>query len=154
MTAATAEAVELKTMGGNGEAVPGGDFLLELFNLAVFKFHDFAAVGANEMVVVAFMGNIVVLRLGAEMAGLRQASFAKQIERAVDRGQAQMRVLFGQLVIHLFRRDVFLLEERVENELTLASEFELMLAEVRFQRLHLFRMFRHRVPPTFLEGVH
>jgi hypothetical protein len=29
-----------------------------------------------------------------------------------------------------------------------------MLAEVRFQRLHLFRMFRHRVPPTFLEGVH
>ena len=154
MTAAAAEAVEFKAMGGNGEAVPGGDFFLEFFDLAVFKFHDLAAVGANQMVVMAFMGNVVVLRLGAEMAGLCQPGFAKEIERAVDGGESQMRIFFGQLVVHLFGGDVFLLKERIEDEFTLASELELVLAEVRFQRLHLFRMFRHRVRPTLLRGAH
>ena len=47
MTAASAEAVEFKTVSRNSEAVPGRDFLLKLFDLAVFEFHDLAAVGAD-----------------------------------------------------------------------------------------------------------
>ena len=150
MTAASAEAVEFKAVSRNSEAVPGRDFFLEFFDLAVFKLHDFAAVGANQMVVVTLVGNVVILRLRAEMPGLRQSGFAKQVEGTVDGGEPQMRVFLRQLVIHLFGGDVFLLEEGVKNEFALARVLQLVFAEVRFQRFHLFRMFGHRVRPTFL----
>ncbi len=150
MTAASAEAVEFKAVSRNGEAVPGGDFLLKLFDIAVFKFHDLAAVGADQMVVVAFVGDVVVLRLRAEMSGLRQTCFAKQVERTVDGGQPQVRVFLRQLVIHLFGGNVFLLEECVKNELALARALQLVFAEMRFQRFFLFRVFGHSVRPTLL----
>ena len=63
MTAARAEAVELKSVGLDGKSVPGGDFFLKLFNFAVFKFDDLAATGADEVIVVALMGDVIVLRL-------------------------------------------------------------------------------------------
>lgn len=84
MTTASAEAVEFKTVSRNGEAVPGCDFLLELFDLAVFKLHDLAAVGANQMVVMTLVGNVVILRLRAEMPGLCQTCLTKEVERAID----------------------------------------------------------------------
>ena len=150
MTTASTEPVEFKAVSGNGETVPGRDFLLEFFDLAVFKFHDLAAVGANQVVVMALVGSIVILRLRAEMPGLRQTGFAKEVERAVDGCEPQMRVFFRQLVVHRFGSDVFLLEESVEDELTLARVLQLVFAEVRFQRFHLFHMFRHRVRPISL----
>ena len=150
MTTASAETVEFKAVSRDGEAVSGGHFLLELFDLAVFKLHDFAAVGANQMVVMPLVGDVVILRLCAEMAGLRQACFAKQVKGAVDRGESQVRVFLRQLVIHLFGSDVLLLEEGVKDEFTLTRVFQLMFAEVRFQRFHLFRVSGHRVRPTLL----
>lgn len=150
MTAASAETVEFKAVRGNGETVPGGDFLLKLFDLAVFKLHDLAAVSANQMVVMTLVGNVVILRLRAEMPGLCQTGFAKEVEGTVDGGKPQVGVFLGQLVIHLFGGDVFLLEERVKNEFALARVLQLVFAEVRFQRFHLFCMFGHRVLPTLL----
>lgn len=140
MTTAGAETVELKTVCVDGEAVGRGDFFLEAFNVAIGEFHDLAAAGANEMVVMAFVGDVVILRLCAEVPRLREAGFAKQIQRAIDRGQPQMRIFFGELVIHLLGRDVFLFQKRVEDEFTLTGELQLMLAEVLFERLHFFRM--------------
>jgi len=145
MTAASTEAVEFKAVSGNREAVSSGDFLLELFDLAVFKLHDLAAVGANQVVVMALVGNVVILGLRAEVPGLCQTCFAKEVEGAVDGGEPQVRVFLRQLVVHRFGSDVFLLEESVEDEFALARVLQLVFAEVRFQRLHLFRMFRHRV---------
>ena len=150
MTAASAEAVEFQAVSRNGEAVPGGDFFLELFDLAVFEFHDLAAVGANQMIVMALVGNVVILGLRAEMPGLRQTGFAKKIERTVDGRETQMRVFLRQLVVHRFSGDVFLLEEGLKDKLALTRELELVFAEVRLQRLHFFHMFRHRVRPSLL----
>ena len=150
MTAASAEPVEFEAVSGNGKAVPGSDFLLKLFDLAIFKLHDLAAVGANQMIVMALVGNVVILRLRAEMPGLCQSCFAKKVEGTVDGREPQMRVFLRQLVIHLFSGDVFLLQEGVKNEFTLARVLQLVFAEVRFQRVHLFGMFRHRVRPTLL----
>lgn len=147
MTAASAEPIEFEPVGRNSEAIPIGYFLLKLFDFAVFKFHDFAAVGANQMVMMALMGNIVVLRLGAEMPGLCQAGFTEKIEGAVDRRESEVRIFLRQLVIHFFGRDVFLLQERVEDELTLAGVLQLVFAEVCLQQLHLFYMFGHSVRP-------
>jgi len=144
MTAARTEAVKFETVGLDGEAVAGSDLFLEALNIAVFELHNLSAIGANEVVVVSLVGNIVILGLGAEMSGLGQPGFAKEIERTVNRCQTQMRIFSSKLVVHLFCRDMFLLEKGIEDQFTLAREFQLVLSEVFFQHLHLFRMFTHR----------
>ena len=149
MTTTRTDTVEFEAMGLDGKAVAGGHFFLKFLDLAVFKLHDLSAVGADQVVVMAFVGDIVVLGLGAEVPGLRQARFAKEVERAVDRCEAQVRIFFGQLVIHLFRGDVFLLEESIEDELTLTRDLKLVFGEMLFQHLHLFGVFWHSVRPGF-----
>lgn len=143
MTATGAEAIELEPVGGDRKAVPGCDLLLEALNIAVFELHDRSAAGANQMVMVALMGHIVILGLGAEVPGLGQAGFTKKIQRTVDGREAQMRIFARQLVIHFFGGDVLLIEKGVEDQLTLPSEFQLVLPEVFLQNPHFFGVFRH-----------
>lgn len=150
MTART-EAVEFQTVSFDGEAVASGDFLLQTFNVAVFKLHDLSAVCADEMVVMAFMGDIVVLGLRAEVPGLCQAGLAKEIECAVDRCQPQMRIFFRQLVIHRLSGDVLLLEKGIKNQLALAGAFQLMFPEMLFQSRNFFLMLRHGANLTPIE---
>ena len=128
MTAARTEAVELKSVGFNGKSVPGGHFLLEPLNFLVFKFHNLLAAGADEVIVVAFVRNVVVLRLRAEVPGLCEAGIAEQIERPVDCRESKMRIGLSQLVIHGLCGNVLLPEKGAQNHFTLAGELELMLA--------------------------
>src|SRR5215470_14211764 len=149
MTAAGTETVELEAVSLNSEAVLGGDFLLQAFDLAVFELHDLAASGTNQVVVVPLVRDVVILSLGAEMAGLGQTRIAKQIEGTVDRGQAQMGIALRQLVVHGFRRDMFLAKKGSKNQLPLARKLQLMFGQMVFQGLHLFRIFArcHDQPP-------
>ena len=141
MTAAGAEAVQFKAMGLDCEPVPRGHFLLELFNLAVFKLNDFPATGADEVIMVTFVCHIIVLSLRPEMTGLGQTGITEEVQCPVDGGQSQMRIGFSKLMIHGFGCDVFLTQEGGENELALACEFQLMLGKVFLQRFHLPRIF-------------
>jgi len=145
MAATRAEAVQLEAMGLDDEAVFRSDLLLQSLDLAVLKLHDGAATGTDQMVVMPLMGDIVVLRLRTEMAGLSDAGVAKQVQRAVNRGEPEVGIFFGQLMVHGLRRDVFLPEKRRENELTLARQLELMLRQVLPKHLHFFRRFIHDV---------
>ena len=77
MTAARTEAVELKAVGLDGKSVPSGHFFLEPLNFFVFKFHDLFAAGADEVIVVALVRNVVILRLRAEVPGLCEAGIAE-----------------------------------------------------------------------------
>ena len=140
MTAARTEAVQLKSVGVDGESVSGSHFFLESLNFFVFKFHDLLAAGADEVIVVALVRHVVVFRLRAEMPSLCEAGIAEQIECSVDGREPQMRIGFRQLVIHGLRGNVLLPEERVQNQFTLTGELELMLAQVFFQRLHFLHM--------------
>jgi hypothetical protein len=143
MTAAGTEAVQFETVGLDREAVARGDFLLEPFDIAIFKLHDPAAVGADQVVMVALVRYVVVLGLRPEVPGLRQTGFAKEIERPVDRGQPQVWILARELMVQLFRGDMFLLEKGVKNEFALAGVLELMLPQVVFEDAHFFLMLRH-----------
>ena len=148
MTAARTEAVELKSVGLDRKSVPGGDFFLELLNFLVLKFHDLLAAGADEVIVVALVRDVVVLRLRAEVPGLCEAGIAEQIERPVDGRESKMRIGLRQLVIHGLRGDVLLLEEGGQNHFTLAGELELMLAQVLLQGRHfLYMLICHHRPP-------
>ncbi len=140
MTAVRAEAVELKSVGFNGKSVPGGHLFLEPLNVAVLKLYDLSAVGTNKVVVVALVGNIVILGLGAEVAGLCEAGIAEQIERSINCRESKMRIGLRQLVIHGLRSNVLLPEEGTQNQFTLSGELELMLAQMLPQGLHFFYM--------------
>ena len=140
MTAARTEAVQLKSVGVDGKSVPGGDFLLEPLNFFVFKLYDLLAACADEVIVVALVRDVVILRLRAEVPGLCEAGFAEQIERPVDGRKPKMRIGLRQLVIHGLCGNVFLPEEGVQNQFTLTSELELMLAQMFLQGLHFLYM--------------
>ena len=113
MTAAGAKAVQFEPVGLDGESVAGGDFLLKLFDLAIFKFDDPAAAGADKVVVVPLVRHIIVLGLGAEMAGLGQSYFTEEIERSVNSGETDMRIFFCELSIHLLCGDVLILQKHI-----------------------------------------
>ena len=123
MTAARAETIELEAVGLNGEPIAGGDFLLELFDFAVFKLHNLAATGANEVIVMTLVRHVIVLSLRTEVPGLGQSRVAKKVQCPVNGSQSEMRISFGELVIHRFGGDMFLAEKRCEDEFTLAGEF-------------------------------
>ena len=111
MTAARTEPVELKSVGFDDKSIPGGYFFLEPLNFLIFKFHDLLAAGADEVVVVALVRDIVVFGLRAEVPGLCEAGIAEQIECPVDCRESKVRIGLSQLVIHCLRGDVLLPEE-------------------------------------------
>ena len=123
MTAAGAHAIQFELVGLDAEAVSAGHFFLELFDILILEFHNLATRRTNEVVVVPLVGHVVVLRLRPEVAGLGQSDFAKEIQGSVDRGQADVRIFFGELPIHLFRRNVLVLQEHVQDMLALPREF-------------------------------
>jgi hypothetical protein len=143
LAAAGAETVELKAVGLDRKAVPCGHLFLEALDVAVLELHNLSAAGANEVIVVAFVRDVVVLRLSAEVPGLSQTRFAEEVQRAVNGRQSQVRIFASQLVVHCFSRDVLLLEKCVEDQFTLACELQLMFPEVLLQDSHFFGMFGH-----------
>jgi hypothetical protein len=138
MTAAGTQAVEFEPVGLDGKAISGGDLFLQLFDFTVFKFGNLSATRAYQVVVVAFVGHIVVLRLRAEMPGLRDACVAKQVQGPINRGQPKVRIGLGELMVHGLGRDVFLSKEGGEDEFALSGEFELMLAQMFLKDVHFF----------------
>lgn len=122
MAAARAEAVQFQSMGLDDKPILRCDLLLQPFDLAILELHNGTAPRADEMIVMTFVGDVVVLRLGAEVSGLGNAGFAKQVQRTVDGGEAEMRILLRELMVHGFGRDVFLPEECRQDQLALAGQ--------------------------------
>ena len=127
MSTAGAHAVELQFMGLDGEAVSAGDFFLESLDVFIFEFHDLAAPGADEVVMMPLVRHVIVLGLCSEVTSLGQTHLAKEIERPVDRSETNMGILFGELPIHLLGGDVLILQKHVKNMLALPREFQLVL---------------------------
>lgn len=127
MSAAGAYAVELQFMGLDGETVSAGDLFLELFDVFILEFYDFAAGGADEVIVVSFVSHVIVLGLCPEVTSLGQSHLAKEIKRPVDCRQTDVGVFFRELPIHLFGGDVLILQEHIQDMLALPREFQLVL---------------------------
>ena len=72
------------------------------------------------------------------MSGLCNAGIAKQVQRPINRGQPEVRIRFGELMVHSLSRNVFLPEKRRQDQLTLAGKFQLVLAQMLLQDVHLF----------------
>ncbi len=120
MPTAGTEAIQFKSVGLDNKTVLGCDLFLQPLDLAILKFHNGSTAGTDEVVVMPLVGDIIVLRLGAEMPGLGNPGLTKQVQGAVDGGQSQVRVFFGELVIHRFCCDVFLPKEGRQDQFSLA----------------------------------
>src|SRR5438094_8583693 len=68
MAAARAQPVQLQFVGLDGEPVSAGDFLVQAFDVAVFKFHDLPAGRADPASGVRVVGAGGVLRWRHDMA--------------------------------------------------------------------------------------
>lgn len=147
MAAARAEPVKFEAVGLDGEAVSGRDFFLKTLDIAVLEFHDFPATGADEMIVMALVRHIVILCLGSEMAGLGEACLAEEVQCAVNSRQPQMGIFPRQLVVHFLSRDVFLFQECVEDQFTLAGKFQLVFSKMLLEDSHFFDVFGHGDQP-------
>ena len=79
MAAARAESVEFKSVGLNREAISCCDFLLQFLDFTVFELNDFPASRADEVVVMAFVGDVIVLGLRPEVSGLGDAGIAEEV---------------------------------------------------------------------------
>lgn len=152
MAAACAEAVQFQSVSLDHKAVFCRDLFLESFDLTILKFYNGAATGTDKMVVMTFVRDVVVLRLGAEVPGLRNAGFAKEIQRAVDRGKTKMRVFLCELMIHGLGRHVFLSKKGRQDQLALAGQLQLMLGQVLAKHLHFFEGFAHGVSTDLKEA--
>jgi len=121
MSAAGAEAVKFEAMGLDGEPVAVGDLLLQFFDFAILEFDDLSASGADQVVVMPFVGHVIVLGLRTKVAGLGDAGIAKEIQRSVDGGQPEVRIGLGELMIHGLCCDVLLPKKGAENKFPLAG---------------------------------
>ena len=146
MAAVRAEAVALEPVGLNHEAVFGGHFLLEAFDFAILELHDLSTARTDQVIMVSLVRDVVVLGLRSEVACLRDARFAEQVQRAIDRRQSEVRILFCQLVIHRFSGDVLLAQKSRQNQLALAGQLQLMLCQMLAKGIQFFGGFAHNGP--------
>lgn len=141
MTAEGAQSVEFEAVGLNGKAVPAGDFFLKPFNIAVFEFDDLPTAGADQMVVMTFVRDVIVLGLGTKVSSLGEAGLTEEVERTIDGRQSEMGILPSELVVKLFCSNVFLLEKGIEDEFPLARVFQLVLPKMFLENSHFFGVF-------------
>lgn len=141
MTAEGAQSVEFEAVGLNGKAIPAGDFFLKPFNIAVFEFDDLPTAGADQMVVMTFVRDVIVLGLGTKVSSLGEAGLTEEVERTIDGRQSEMGILPSELVVKLFCSNVFLLEKGIEDEFPLARVFQLVLPKMFLENSHFFGVF-------------
>ena len=108
----------------------GRDLFLQLFNVAVLKFDNEPALRADHMIMVAFVDDIVIVRLRAEVPLLRNAGITEQVERPVNGGQPDVRFVAAQCAVQFFRRHVLFLKKRVQDDFSLLRHLQAVLGQV------------------------
>ena len=144
MTAVSAESVEFEPVGSNRKAVLGRDFLLKSFDIAVVKFHDLATACADEVVVMAFMGHVVILGLCSKVPSLSQPCFTEQVEGPVDGCEPKMMIFTSELMVNYLSRDVYVFQNGVEAQFTTACELEVAWLRMPVQNAHTVGEIGHR----------
>ena len=128
-------------MRRNRKPVSGRDLFLQFFNVAVFKFDNEPALRADHMIMMAFVNDVVVVRLRAEVPLLRNAGITEQVERPVKGGQADVRFVAAKCAVQFLRRHVLFLKKRIQDDLALLRHLQAMLGQVVLQARPFLRMF-------------
>src|SRR6266542_1522746 len=123
LLAVAAQAVDLEGVAGGDEAVLAPDLLLHLLDLRREELHGTSAVRAEHVVVAAPVVLVLVARdavVEGHFAG--QAALGQQLERAVDRGEADARVAALDELVQLFGGKVLVgLQKGAQDGVALAG---------------------------------
>jgi hypothetical protein len=138
MTAVGTEAVQFELVRLDGEPVPTGDLLLQALDVAVFKLDDLTATGTDQVIMMSFVCDVVVLSLRPKMSGLGEPGLAEEVQGTVDGGKTDMRILLCQQTVHLFRGHVLHFQKRAEDLLPLARQLQLMFGQMDLEGIDLF----------------
>jgi hypothetical protein len=135
-----AEAVHLERVAGSGVVMLASDLLLDLFDLGGEEFDGAAAVCADHVV----MGAAIVLMFVARDSIMErqlgcESAFGEEFERAIDRGESDLRIfLLHETVEFICREMITDLEERLEDGVALLGVFEAYALEMRMEDLLRF----------------
>ena len=94
-----------------------GDAMLAFFDFTIEKLFDFSALQTDEVIVVIALIKFEHRLVAVEVMADQQACLFKLGQHAVNRGQTDIQVFFGQHPVDFFGRHVALvaLLEQVEN---------------------------------------
>ena len=124
------------TVAEDVEPEPARGRILQLLDLVVLELDDEAAAVADQMVVVGPpFGDLVQRLTGTEVARRRDAGLLEQLDRPVDRRQADARMLAPRRRQQILQRDVpRRTQKRVDDRLALLRRLEPLALQVRRAR--------------------
>jgi hypothetical protein len=132
--AGLAEAVQLELVERDPKIVLTGHVFLELLDLKVLELDDPPAVGADQMIVVRFPGDIVVDGFAlAEVPLLGEFPLAQQLEGPIHGDDADRGILLGDLVVEIFDRNVVLVQKELSDQLALMRQLQSVFAQSRVE---------------------
>ena len=134
VAAVGAESVEFHLVMGQQHAQLLRDCLLHQFQFVVLELDYLAAAFADEMVVMMLAGDFIARLTLVEMTFGEQVAFLQQLERAVNRRIADVRIDLLDLGVEFFRTDMPpQLEEYARDIVALAGRFQPALAQPRME---------------------
>src|SRR5205814_59349 len=102
----------------------------ERFELTVFKFFGFTAVGTDEMMGMSLRGGNITVAAVVEMNALDVAELGQQFERAIDGDESEMGIFFARAFVNLGGREmVFCRGDNFKHGLARAGEFATVLTQ-------------------------
>lgn len=114
------------------EPVPSRDGFLQLFDAVFFKLFDATALHADQVIVMALVvRELVARRTITELALVRETAFRQQLQRAVDRGIPNRRILLAHHRKQIVDAEVTPgAKEDVAYEATLVGGAQALLTDV------------------------
>lgn len=140
LAAIFAHPVDLKGVAGGGVMVLASDLLLQVVHFGREKFYRTAALGTHHVMVAAPVVLVFEARnaiVKGDFAG--QSALRQQLERAVDRGEADTGVFFLHEPVQFVGGKVIAsLEKGLQNRIALRGVFEAHSFEMLMQDLLRF----------------
>ena len=114
------------------EAMLGSHGVLECFQFGRKELDDSAALGADHVIVVLMFVVVFVVRAAVAKTNFaREARFGQELERAIDGGLADGRVLSLHQPVEVFDREMFFgTQKNIQNQVTLRRTLQPPLLDV------------------------
>lgn len=133
--------IELHLVAEERKFVPRGDPFLLGLDLVVLEFDDFAALQADQVVMVMVSDVFEPGLPPAKLALVRKPSLGQELERPVDGGIADLVVQLFHLSPEVFAGEVLVLAKKLlDDHVPLARGLETVLGEIGLIRLQFIAL--------------
>lgn len=100
--------VQIEAVVGQADAVARGDFTLTRFNRIITEFDHFAAIEANQVIVMMLLRQLENGFTAFKVVTSDDARIVELVKYAIDRGKANLFTHVNQTLIEVFRTDMMI----------------------------------------------